>query len=147
MSRLSMLSLYLLLQSCLPTGVSDAEDLSRHRSLWERQGPPAYEFIYQRMCECLPEHTMPMKINVREGQIRSVLNGHTGEELDPESHRALRIEELFALVQDALERGAHRVDVTYDPHYGYPVSIFVDDHPRMVDDEFQITAKDLRPVD
>jgi hypothetical protein len=140
--------LALLFAGCLPTGAAIPEaEFAKNRAIWESHAPAAYEFTFRRSCECLPEQTIPVRVTVRDGQIQSVVSQVSGEPVAPESHRTLEIEGLFTRIGAALDSGAHRVVVTYDPVYGYPASVLIDEHPRSVDDEVYFTATDLRIVD
>jgi hypothetical protein len=59
----------------------------------------------------------------------------------------MTVEQLFAVVSDALDGNAHTVTVEYDDDWGYPRSIYIDYDREMVDDELSITAQDLVPVE
>jgi hypothetical protein len=52
-----------------------------------------------------------------------------------ETDRVLTVEALLELLQDAYARGAERVDVTYDPEWGYPTSLYIDYDARIADEE------------
>jgi hypothetical protein len=55
------------------------------------------------------------------------------------------IEGLFDLIREAIERKAHKVDVSYDRVYGYPTSIDLDYLFNAVDDELQVTVSGFQP--
>jgi len=55
-----------------------------------------------------------------------------------------RVDELFADVQQRLEQRTERIDVRYDPTFGYPRSIVVDIALMAADDEYSLTAGNLR---
>jgi hypothetical protein len=57
-----------------------------------------------------------------------------------------RIDELFADVQQRLEQRAERLEVEYDPTYGYPRTIVADIALMAADDEYSLTAGNLRPL-
>lgn len=140
--------IFLLLVACLPTGPSTRDDFLRNRQRWEERRPAAYEFVFQRSsCECLPERTIPMQVTVREGRIDSVVELQTGEPISAETHGALRIDDLFALIQQAIDQGAYRISVSYDRDLGYPTSIVLDHDAQIADDEIEFSSRELRAVD
>ena len=47
-------------------------------------------------------------------------------------------------MQQRLEQRPERLDVQYDPTFGYPRSIVVDVELMAVDDEYSLTAGNLR---
>ena len=55
----------------------------------------------------------------------------------------LTVPDLFDLIQDALDRKAAYLGVSYDPIYGYPTRIEVDYSANVVDDEVVMSARDL----
>ena len=55
--------------------------------------------------------------------------------MPPLPERFVTVEELFALLQDAVRRKAARIEVSYDERYGYPTELFIDYDERMADEE------------
>jgi hypothetical protein len=92
----------------------------------------------------LDEATEPVHIVVRQDVITSVVRTRDGQ---PASMRVTawpRVDELFADVQQRLDQRVERLDVRYDPTYGYPRSIVVDIALMAADDEYSLTADNLR---
>jgi hypothetical protein len=56
------------------------------------------------------------------------------------------VDELFAEVQQRLDQGVARLEVSYDATYGYPRSIILDIEAMAADDESSETAGNLRPL-
>ena len=104
--RIRALCLCMFLSGCVPTGPSEFDELRRNQERWQARQPATYEFVFQRSCECLPTATVPLLITVHERQIRSVVKQQTGEPVSAEVYQAKRIEDLFAIVEEALEQGA-----------------------------------------
>jgi hypothetical protein len=89
---------------------------------------------------------VPVRVTVRDRDVQSVIDIQTGEPVTTELYHAMTVEQLFAVVADALEQNAHRVTVDYDLYWGYPRSIFIDYDREAVDDELSITAHGLVSV-
>ena len=45
------------------------------------------------------------------------------------------VDGLFDVLRDAIERQAHRIDVTYDPISGVPLDVFIDYEQNIADEE------------
>jgi hypothetical protein len=133
---------------CLPTEPGELEALRRNVERWEARGLSSYQVVLQRAtCECLPEWLVPIRLTVRDHEVQSVINLQTGDTVTTELYHAMTVDELFALVENALTQNAYRVSVRYDEVLGYPRSIFIDYDREAVDDELSITAQELGPVD
>lgn len=136
----------LALSACMLTGPSEQDELRYNRARWEARRPATYEFVFQRMCYCLPTETTPKRVTVVKGRISSVVDLQTGEPVTSERSLALSIEDLFVEVESALERGVDRVSVRYHPVLGYPISIHINNHVQVIDEIVTFTAKDVRAV-
>jgi hypothetical protein len=122
---------------------------------WLDRRPGAYRLTESRSCECQVEVAAPMVVTVM--LLFPIEGGDVAERVDvahyesdgslvPEQYRsaALTVQQLFALIRDALDRHAARLDVEYDAQYGYPAMISIDYDAQMVDDEITIRARDLQ---
>ena len=136
------------LTSCSITGTSARTDeeleLARNRQRWASSNTHDYEFDFQRLCFCSPEATEQVRIVVRQDAIVSVVRTRDGQPASTAFAAWPRVDELFADVQQRLEQRTERVDVRYDPTFGYPRSIVVDIALMAADDEYSLTAGNLR---
>jgi hypothetical protein len=134
--------------SCSITGTSARTDeeleLARNRQRWASSNTHDYEFEFRRSCFCPPEATEQVRIVVRSDAIVSVVRTRDGQPASTTFTVWPRVDELFADVQQLLEQQPERLDVTYDPTLGYPRSIVVDVMLMSVDDEYSLTAGNLR---
>jgi hypothetical protein len=136
------------LTSCNITGTSARTEqeleLARNRQRWASAGVHDYEFDFQRSCFCLPQATEPVRIVVRRDAIVSVVRTSDGQPASTSYTVWPRVDELFLDVQQRLEQKIERLEVSYDPTYGYPRSIVADIALRAADDEYALTAGNLR---
>lgn len=133
--------------SCAITGPSATDEeleLARNRQRWASSNTHDYEFDFRRSCFCPPEATEQVRIVVRQDAIVSVVRLRDGQPATTSFTVWPRVDELFAEVQRLLEEGPGRLDVSYDPTLGYPRSIVVDVLLMAVDDEYSLTAGNLR---
>lgn len=130
-----------------PSGrAAQSLDLTRSRQRWTSAQIHDYEFDYQLSCFCAPEATEPVHIVVRSDAVTSVVRRRDGLPTGTRYGGWPRVDELFADVSRQLEQNAARLDVTYDPTYGYPREIVVDVNLMTADDESQQTASNLTPI-
>jgi hypothetical protein len=105
------------------------EALERARARWATAGLETYSYRFVDDCgEC---EQLPMRLAV-------VWSGAVQDPLG----RAVSVEEAFALIERALERGAD-VDVTYDEALGYPTDLWIDREARAYDGGTHLLFSDL----
>jgi hypothetical protein len=133
---------------CSVTGTSartGAElELARNRQRWASSATHDYEYEFRRNCFCPPEATEQVRIVVRQDAIVSVVRTRDGQPASTTFAVWPRVDELFTDVQRRLEQPTERLDVSYDPTFGYPRSIVVDIALMAADDEYALTAGNLR---
>lgn len=118
-----------------------------HRAAWEAAGVRDYRYLFQRRCECPPEMTAPVEIEVRGGAVEAVMLSQSGAPVSPELLPAFpTVDDLFDLIDEALRRDADLLEVTYDSPLGYPTSLRIDYRREVADDEVDIEAWGLRPL-
>jgi hypothetical protein len=128
-----------------PSGrAAEMQELLRNRERWDARGLHDYEFDFSRGCFCATDATEPVHVVVRQDAIVTVVRIRDGAPATGASWP--RVDELFADVLARLKQPAARVSVAYDPEYGYPRSIVVDVLANAVDDEYSLTAANLRPL-
>ncbi len=123
-----------------PTGpqilAEHQQELDEARARWSGTGIVHYRFRYTRSCECLPEELTSPAIEVRAGAIVRVWDVATGESVPPAEYgRYFTVDGLFGVVQDGIDRRAHRIAVSYHPLLGHPTTLLVDYDSLSVDEE------------
>lgn len=118
-----------------------------HRAAWEAAGLRDYRYEHRRSCECPPETTQLVQIEVRDGTVQAVVFAGTGEPVSSELVSAFpTVDELFDLIDDAIRRNADLLEVTYDGALGYPKTLRIDYRREVADDEMEIEASNLEPL-
>jgi Family of unknown function (DUF6174) len=114
----------------------DIHQLATARVRWASADIQSYHFEYNRVCFCLPEARGPAVVTVRNGVVTDVelvqTNSVTGE---PILAAFPTIDDLFDLIQRAIEEGWDVLEVEYDEALGYPTSLTVDPSTTTADDE------------
>jgi hypothetical protein len=155
MRRLLVLVPALLGAACgSPTGPGVAVLLrtAAAEARWETNGSSSYAIVQHRSCECLPEMSGPVRLEVRSmpslppGPATETVTMRyvsTGEPV-PEIYRAgfLTVRQLFALIREARAEGAYRLTAEFDPALGYPSLVGIDYDRDIADDEVVYTMSD-----
>jgi hypothetical protein len=133
-----LLSLLLVpLSACSSFGPAVELDAARER--WSEAGFSDYVMTLERSCFCPAEYRGPFNVTVQNGQITSV----EYEGADMPSDRALSVNGLFDLIDDAFASGADKVEVTYHPRLGYPTNLFIDYETQAADEEVGVVVTGL----
>jgi len=118
--------------------------LDAQRDLWTQQGIGNYRFTLQRTVFGPPAFTDPVVVEVRGGLVASRVYEGTGLPVAPaDAFWWPSIDGLFEIIQDALDRNADQVAVTYDPGRGYPTSGSIDYSLGLGDDEHSFVVRDF----
>lgn len=121
-------------------------ELGAHRRKWSARGISSYRYTVRHVCFCAHPVTRATTVTVHDGVVRSAVYADDGTTVDAETLRSVAgVDQLFRIVQDALDHDADEVAVTYDPVYGYPRTIRIDYRKTAMDDEQAYTAADLTP--
>lgn len=130
----------------LNQGTSDParKEYQANLQKWQGSDLDNYSFTLQRNCFCRGDAIRPVNIDVENGKVVSATFADTGEPLPADiDFNSLSVDDLFKQVGDALDSGAARVDVKYDPTYGYPTSIYIDQSEQIADEETGFTISNF----
>lgn len=121
-------------------------NVAEQRALWTRQNIPNYRYQLRQSCFCHDSGT-PYEIRVQNGAIVEVKNANTGETVNPSQFTfSPTIESLFDKIQNAVERPAYRLEVTYNSTYGFPSSASIDYDQYAVDEEYGFEVSAFTPL-
>jgi hypothetical protein len=124
---------------------TERDRLAASRELWSSQGFDSYAYVLQPRCYCLV--TAAGNVFVRNGQITGVTSVETGEPVPQTWLQVyMTVDQLFALIEDAIDRSAHSLDIAYHAQYGYPTHIRIDYIENMIDEEMGFEASSLAPL-
>ena len=125
---------------------SQQAQLFRHRGIWERQGLVNYDFTGAWVClKCDATYVATAAMRVRDGAITSVTSAEPGIGVIPVPERFIPIAGLFDSLQDAIDQGAHSIDVNYNERYSYPTSFFINYDDEVEDEERGFTIRSFEP--
>jgi uncharacterized protein DUF6174 len=142
-----VLILSVLLSACGAVAFAGSE-YEQNLGLWEKQEISHYRYQLSILCFCPFAGQMPLTIEVSDGNAISVTTAD-GSEPGPNSlsyEQVDTIDKLFATLAKA-EAEADDVQVTYDPTYGFPTTIAIDNIKDAIDDEisYEVTNFEALP--
>jgi len=140
-------------QSVETTSVSNtklgkvARELYRNQQRWYAYNLKNYRYTLQISCFCTEEFRQPVIIEVRNGKLKSISRPKGGATIDLEAfERYSTIPKLFNLVKKAIADKADRITVSYNPKYGYPTSISIDQSEMIADEEIYLTISNFQVI-
>lgn len=141
---------FLLAGSCVSGAEGQGEiqvRLDENRDKWSSRSIASYRFEFRWICYCVPDYRRPVVISVGDGEIDSVEYADTGQKLEPsEFDRYRTVAGLFKFLQEAIDRRAHRITVSYDAELGYPRSAEIDYHEQMMDEEMKFAVDKFEAI-
>ena len=116
-------------------------ELDKHRALWAASRAGDYSFVLAPICFCPQDLLDPVRIAVVNGVVASVTYVESGKTPEHDGFgRYVTIDDLFDTIQEAIDRKASQITVTYDPETGYPTDARLDYDARMTDEEYMFTV-------
>ncbi|WP_339135730.1 MAG: DUF6174 domain-containing protein [Candidatus Electrothrix sp. GW3-4] len=123
-------------------GNPDQDALNKHIALWKDAHLSNYTYTYKRVCFCPPEEDIIVAVQYGEVALASYYPSNTPvtpERLDD----LMTVEELFEVIQKAINDDVARLDVAYNPQLGYPERISIDIDERIADEEMTHLVSNL----
>jgi hypothetical protein len=117
------------------------------RARWQAGALPAYSFTWGENCHCVGYTFREIQIFVVENAITSATYVEDSTAV-PENVmlRLKTIDELFAVIQAAIDRPAYEVDCTYDAALGWPSQVRIDYEQYTADEELGVVIKDVHEL-
>ncbi len=122
-------------------GSGEAADLRRAQTRWARAGVSDYAYTI-RVIAFAPGVGRPARVTVQNGRTISITPGDADptplENNGQVFARYATVDDLFAVIQRAIDTRADSLDVEYDPVLGYPTAITIDYIRLAADDELGV---------
>lgn len=135
--RMSSIGLAALLLSCGSSITIVNRDLENAKARWTANAPLSYDLTVEKGCYCVFEAQGPVVVAVRNGVVESRHYVETGAVVGASYADVYpTVDQLFAIIEEAVGRKADRVEVLYEPTRGYPTSVAIDVLFSGADDEY-----------
>lgn len=123
------------------------EEIERHRSAWTEREVRDYAFTLRRLCFCAPDVTEPVRMEVRRGEVTQVRRPD-GTDVDPARwHLYPTVDGVFAILLDAVDRGADSVAVQWREDLPPPRTVFIDYRDATADEELGFELEGIEPLE
>ena len=120
------------------------QQLNDSKTKWASKNMKDYQYTFNWICFCTPDYNKPVVISVRNGVLSAVKYADGSGPVDKTKYPNFRtIDGLFEFLQDAINRKAYRITVSYDAKLGYPTSASIDYDQRIADEEKSFKAEGL----
>ncbi len=143
-----LLVLLPLLVGCVIFSSSEEDvqgELDVNRALWDAAAIHDYSMSFQRLCLfCSVEFLIPVRITVRGDTIYEVTDLDTGAPVEEPAEGAfLTIDEVFDVIQGAIDQSAAEIDVRYNSTFGYATDVIIDLSRSLFNDDTQFQIREF----
>ena len=127
-----------------PNSISDPQRaLDAARAIWAANGGDHYDMTFNWQCFCIVDYVQRVDLEVRSGSVEAGAVTDSGVSLTPDQlAEYLAVEQLFDLIQQAIDEGAAEIRVSYAAA-GYPDEVWIDFNRRIADEERGFFIHDL----
>jgi hypothetical protein len=141
--KLAFLGLCLATLSACGSGAEGVR-LADARNTWTEAGINSYRYTLTIGCFCPPGLRGPVEIEVIDGRTIDVRFSAGAADVNREYFdRYDTIEDLFAVIEEALAQSPDSAGIGYDNRYGFPHSISFDFEQEVADDEISYTVENF----
>lgn len=123
-------------------------DLAANQEKWQTSGVTHYRFDLDVICFCAFRDRMPLHIEVKDGQVVSMTYADetsipADDPIRGTFDRYATFDALFADLQSGPASKAEEVTIQYDPTYGFPSDVNIDQIKAAMDDELHLTVSNF----
>lgn len=141
--KIRVVAFCLLAIACSQSTAPLPAEIRNARTLWEQSAFETYLFDFRQDCNCI-YGGMPLTVLVINNKIESITDSNNVSIDSTEYKWFYTIDGLFDRLEALSREHPEKFDYTFDVHYGYPRSIYVDPSLQLADDEFGYTIGNLR---
>lgn len=140
--RLATVATVLALAACNSPAEPEWRDLLARTEVaedrWQEARPFRYIMTEQRLCECPPEQSGPVRIEATgtSETVSSMVYSGDGQAVSAANTQYFHtVAGLFQIVREAAAAKVFGLEIEFDPALGYPTRIFIDRSNQWLDDE------------
>ena len=117
------------------------KNLDAAKAVWNIQKMSNYTVTRTISCFCGPDYTLPMSYQVINNSIdaTTLIYADGGSKVTMEWIELQRVEDMFAMIQEAIDSKAESITVSYDTTLWYPTSLSIDRSKMIADEEMYYT--------
>ena len=131
-------------ESLGPLADVSGDRIRRQRAIWEAQQIDDYVFETRRLCFC--GFVGWLEVTVQGDVVQSISPVEDPEIPEWVASEYPTVNELFDLLDDAVDRDAAEIEVTWHETLGYPESFWIDYSRNVADEELGHDIRALSPI-
>ena len=148
MKKILLLTLALLLAAC---SAGSKSEFDSNLSKWQDAGVSHYSFELGIGCFCPYADVLPATVEVKDGEIVSMVSvkGEAilpGEMFYADFAEYGTIDKVFAKTKSALD-SADKISIIYDSQYGFPSAVDIDYIELAMDDELSLYVNNFQVLE
>ena len=124
--------------------VGSKSELAQAQAKWQKLATTSYSFDSNKACFCA--FRGPVKVIVTNNKVTAIQDPSTGKPLSYSLDWFSTIEQIFTQIEDLKKGNPKTLDVSYDPIYGFPVTITYNQSDQIADEEFSLTISNFKPL-
>jgi len=148
MKKILLLTIVSLLVAC---SAGSKSEFDSNLSKWHDAGVSHYSFELGIGCFCPYADVLPATVEVKNDEIVSMVSVK-GEEILPgdmfyaDFEQYGTIDKIFEATKSALD-SADKIEITYDPEYGFPSEVSIDYIELAMDDELSLYVNNFQVLE
>jgi hypothetical protein len=117
--------------------ITAQKNLDAAKAVWNNNKRSNYSVTRTISCFCGPDYTRPMSYQVINNTIdaTTLIYADSGSKVTMEWIELQRVEDMFAMIQEAIDSKAESITVSYDTTLWYPTSLSIDRSKMIADEE------------
>jgi len=125
----------------------ESKVLASAMELWEQSGINHYSFVYREICFCIPMGSGFVRVTVKDGVVIGAYDEVADMPLtEAQVDRLRTFDELFELLQRAIDQSAYSINATYSELYGFPQDVYIDYEAMIADEEYGFAVSGFSPL-
>lgn len=118
--------------------------LDINKEKWALHNIKSYQYTFSASCFCLNVVTDKKQVTVSEGLVTEAFFLKTSQYLSKNELGYIKtVDQLFGIIESAIDTNAYQLIVSYNKDYGYPETISIDSLNNLMDDEISYHLSDL----
>ena len=111
-------------------------ELLEHQQRWAATNVNNYRYTVYQSCIGPDYCFKPHVVEVRDGVVVAITDERNGTQVNSQGFST--VDNLFAIIQEAIWNNHHEVAVAYDHKYGYPIRIWIDPQEQVASEEISL---------
>jgi hypothetical protein len=127
--------------------LTEVNTLADAQTQWAAADIDSYRYELAVSCFCITDMTMPVNVEVQNGEVASITYVEDGSAANPELfERYATVDSLLAVLAEYEAQDPVKFDVTFDAATGVPTDVAIDVDEMMADEELWFTVTNFEEL-